>query len=164
MSLVQDKLPPLLDENKPRWMTAIELHTFNLGDEPPQVNGVKVIKFSISSDLPSRNTFQYYQFQMLMLMPSLSCAWTPGNAKHCKVIVRMMVTDVSWRWAVSVDSSVAPQKVLGCCHQQSRCSCETYMCTLSPPLHACESGTAHRLRTEAKHAFYLRSREGWCGA
>ncbi|KAK9865697.1 hypothetical protein WJX84_002675 [Apatococcus fuscideae] len=42
VSLVQDKLPPLLDENRPRWMTAIELHTFTLGNEPPQVNGVKV--------------------------------------------------------------------------------------------------------------------------
>ena len=58
-SLVQDKLPALLDQNRPRWMTAIELHTFTLGNEPPQVNGVKVLPVSCSfetSCLPSVNS------------------------------------------------------------------------------------------------------------
>lgn len=40
--LVGDQLNPQLAMNKPKWISDIHLHNFNLGDEPPSISGVKV--------------------------------------------------------------------------------------------------------------------------
>ncbi len=40
--LVGDQLNPQLAINKPKWISDIYLHNFNLGDEPPSISGVKV--------------------------------------------------------------------------------------------------------------------------
>lgn len=42
--LVGDQLNPQLAMNKPKWISDIHLHNFNLGDEPPSISGVKVYK------------------------------------------------------------------------------------------------------------------------
>ncbi|KAK9807354.1 hypothetical protein WJX73_005591 [Symbiochloris irregularis] len=41
---MREQLNPLLAENKPGWMSSIKLYRFDLGDKPPQVNGMKVYK------------------------------------------------------------------------------------------------------------------------
>ncbi|KAL0027376.1 hypothetical protein WJX79_006298 [Trebouxia sp. C0005] len=42
--IVGDQLNPQLAMNKPKWISDIHLHNFNLGDEPPSISGVKVYK------------------------------------------------------------------------------------------------------------------------
>ena len=44
--LVGDQLNPQLAMNKPKWISDIHLHNFNLGDEPPSISGVKVSPLS----------------------------------------------------------------------------------------------------------------------
>ena len=40
--IVRELLDPLLAMNKPKWISGIHLHNFNLGEEPPSISGVKV--------------------------------------------------------------------------------------------------------------------------
>lgn len=40
--IVGEQLNPLLALNKPKWISDIHLHNFNLGDEPPNISGIKV--------------------------------------------------------------------------------------------------------------------------
>lgn len=40
--IVKEQLDPQLAQNKPKWISDIYLHRFNLGDEPPSISGVKV--------------------------------------------------------------------------------------------------------------------------
>lgn len=39
---MKDQLNPQLAMNKPKWISDIYLHRFNLGEEPPSIAGVKV--------------------------------------------------------------------------------------------------------------------------
>lgn len=40
--IVKEQLNPQLAMNKPKWISDIYLHRFNLGEEPPSISGVKV--------------------------------------------------------------------------------------------------------------------------
>lgn len=40
--VMKDQLNPQLAMNKPKWISDIYLHRFNLGEEPPSISGVKV--------------------------------------------------------------------------------------------------------------------------
>lgn len=42
MGVMKDQLNPQLAMNKPKWISDIYLHRFNLGEEPPSISGVKV--------------------------------------------------------------------------------------------------------------------------
>ena len=48
--IVKEQLDPQLAQNKPKWISDIYLHRFNLGDEPPSISGVKVDSFCILAD------------------------------------------------------------------------------------------------------------------
>ena len=40
--IIKEQLNPQLAMNKPKWISEIYLHRFNLGEEPPSISGVKV--------------------------------------------------------------------------------------------------------------------------
>ena len=40
--IMKEQLNPQLAMNKPKWISEIYLHRFNLGEEPPSISGVKV--------------------------------------------------------------------------------------------------------------------------
>lgn len=45
--IVKEQLDPQLAMNKPKWISDIHLHNFNLGGEPPSMSGVKVTPMCI---------------------------------------------------------------------------------------------------------------------
>lgn len=46
----RERLDPMLAENKPGWISSIKLFRFDLGEKPPQANGVKVYKSPAAKD------------------------------------------------------------------------------------------------------------------
>ena len=45
--MVREQIDPLMASNKPKWISDIHLHNFNLGDEPPSISGIKVCLFTL---------------------------------------------------------------------------------------------------------------------
>ena len=51
--IVKEQLDPQLAMNKPKWISDIHLHNFNLGGEPPSISGVKVTLCMCTLTTPS---------------------------------------------------------------------------------------------------------------
>ena len=79
--IVREQIDPLMAQNKPKWISDINLHNFNLGEEPPSISGVKVCSQSFHcSTLQSSHT----QYNMPIFRPQchfrLCKASTPSTS------------------------------------------------------------------------------------